>query len=192
MGKFSETIILAFSFFLTLGVFHDIFADDDHYPKRHRYRGGSHEVENDHDDDDRDYLKPVTDPSYKEACGQCHFPYQPELLPSASWLKILNQLSDHFGEEIEVDPDTRKIISDYLKSNGAESSSAEPARKIMRSLKGNAPVRITGIPYLREKHHEISPSVLKRKSIGSLSNCLACHPSAEQGIYDDDHVKIPQ
>jgi Dihaem cytochrome c len=191
--KFSRLIILAFSFFLALSVFQDISADDDHYKKRHRYRGGSQEVDDDHDDHDRDAdLKPVTDQTYKEACGQCHFAYQPELLPSASWLKILNQLNDHFGEEIEIDPDTRKIISDYLKSNGAESSSAKPARKIMRSLANNAPLRITEIPYIREKHHEISASVLKRKSIGSLSNCSACHTTAEQGIYDDDRVKIPQ
>jgi len=190
--KFSRAIIVAFSFFLALGVFHDICADDDHYQKRHRYRGGSHEVDDDHDDDERDYLKPVTDPTYKEACGQCHLAYQPELLPSASWLKILDRLNDHFGEEIEVDPGAQKIISDYLKTNGAEISSAEPARKILRSLRGNAPLRITDIPYIREKHHEISASVLKRKSIGSLSNCLACHTTAEQGIYDDDHVRIPQ
>jgi hypothetical protein len=190
--KFARVVIPAFSFLLALSAFQDISADDDHYPKRHRYRGGSHEVDDDHDDHDRDDLKPVTDQTYKEACGQCHLAYQPELLPSASWLKILNQLNDHFGEEIEVDPDTRRMISEYLKSNGAESSSAKPARRIMRSLGNSTPTRITDIPYLRAKHHKISASILERKSIGSLSNCSACHATAAQGIYDDDHVKIPQ
>jgi hypothetical protein len=190
--KFFRVVIPAFSVLLSLSVFHDLSADDDHYQKRHRYRGGSHEVDDDNDDHNRDYLKPVTDQTYKEACAQCHFAYQPELLPSASWLKILNQLNDHFGEEIEVNPDTRRTISDYLKSNGAESSSAKPARRIMRSLGDNAPMRITEIPYIRAKHHKISASTLERKSIGSLSNCSACHATAEQGIYDDDRVKIPQ
>ena len=32
----------------------------------------------------------------------------------------------------------------------------------------------------------------KRESIGSLSNCLACHITAEEGIYEDDNVKIPK
>jgi len=32
----------------------------------------------------------------------------PELLHSASWMRILDQLDDHFGEEIELDPDSKK------------------------------------------------------------------------------------
>ena len=47
----------------------------------------------------------MTNQTYKETCAECHFAYQPELLPSVSWLKILNQLDDHFGEEVEADPD---------------------------------------------------------------------------------------
>ena len=128
-------IICAISFFLTLSLIFDAFADDDHYRKRHRYRGGSQKVENDNDDHDRnDYLKPVTNQAYKETCGECHLAYQPELLPSASWLKILNRLDDHFGEEIGVDQNTIKNISEYLKANSAEKSSAKRSKKIMRSL----------------------------------------------------------
>ena len=101
-------------------------------------------------------------------------------------------LDDHFGESIELDDDSRKTISDYLKSNSAEYSSAKRAVKIMRSLGNQVPLRITDIPYIREKHHEISPNVFKRESIGSLSNCSACHTTAENGIYEDDNVKIPK
>ena len=54
------------------------------------------------------------------------------------------------------------------------------------------PLRITDIPYIREKHHELDPAVFERESIGSLANCTACHLTAEKGIYDDDHVKIPK
>jgi nitrate/TMAO reductase-like tetraheme cytochrome c subunit len=134
----------------------------------------------------------VNNQTYEKECGECHFLYQPELLPSASWMKILNQLDDHFGEEIELDPDSKKIISEYLNSNGAENSSAKYAVKIMRSLKGHVLMRITDIPLFREKHHELNPEVLKRESIGSLSNCIACHTTAEKGIYEDDNIKIPQ
>jgi hypothetical protein len=62
----------------------------------------------------------------------------------------------------------------------------------MRSPGSRVPLRITEIPYIQEKHHEVSASVLKRKSIGSLSNCSACHKTAEKGIYDDDNVVIPK
>ena len=112
---------LQYRFFLTLSLIFDAFADDGRYRKRHRYRGGSEKNVDDNDDNDRNgYLKPVTNQTYKETCGECHFAYQSELLPSASWVKILNQLDDHFGEEIETDPDKIKSISDYLKANGAE------------------------------------------------------------------------
>ena len=184
-------IICAVSLLLILGLVLDAYADDDRYRKKHRYRGGSKKADDD-DHDRNDYLKPVTNQAYKETCGECHFAYQPELLPSASWLKIVNQLDDHFGEEIEADPDTIKSISDYLKANGAENSSAKRSKKIMRSLGNQMPMRITDIPYIREKHHELNPAVFKRESIGSLANCIACHTTAEKGIYDDDDVKIPK
>jgi len=163
--------------------------DDDDENDRHRKRNRKRRRDNDHNGS---YLKPVNNPTYEAECGECHFLYQPELLPSASWIKILDQLDDHFGEEMELDPDSKKIISDYLKSNSAENSSAKRAVKIMRSLGNHVPMRITDIPYVREKHHELNPEVLKRESIGSLSNCIACHTTAGKGIYEDDNVKIPQ
>jgi len=158
--------------------------DNDHHRKRNRKR----QRDNDHDES---YLKPVNNPTYEIECGDCHFPYQPELLPSASWMKILEQLDDHFGEEIELDPDSRKIIVDYLKPNSAEYSSAKRAVKIMRSSRNQVPLRITDIPYIKEKHHELNPEIFQQESIGSLSNCIACHTTAEDGMYDDDNVKIP-
>ena len=88
--------------------------------------------------------------------------------------------------------DKKKNISAYLKSNGAETSSAKRAVKIVRSLGNHVPMRITDTPYIREKHHELNPEVFKRESVGSLSNCIACHTTAEEGIYDDEDVKIPR
>ena len=38
----------------------------------------------------------------------------------------------------------------------------------------------------------IQTNVLTHESIGSLSNCGACHTGAEKGIYDDDSVTIPR
>ena len=189
----ARRILCAISFLLILSLILDAFADDDRYRKRHRHRGGSQRVNNDNDDHDRDDdLNPVTNQAYKETCGECHFAYQPGLLPSASWLKILNQLDDHFGEEIEVDSGTIKTISEYLKTNGAENSLSKQSRKIMKSLGNQVPMRITDIPYIRRQHHELDPAVFKREPIGSLVNCIACHITAEQGIYDDDDVKIPK
>ena len=199
MTGIKKWIIFGAAFFLlTNGTLYAVWADHD----RHREEKGRYQkaLDSDEDDDYRKhskhhserYLNPVDNAVYKEACGACHFVYQPGLLPSGSWEKILSGLEDHFGEAIELDPESEKVIAEYLKVNAAERSSAKRAVKIMRSLGSRAPLRITEIPYIQEKHHEVSASVLKRKSIGSLSNCSACHTTAEKGIYEDDNVVIPK
>jgi hypothetical protein len=62
----------------------------------------------------------------------------------------------------------------------------------MRCLGGTTPLRITDIPCIRKEHHEITPQAVQRKSVGSLSNCVACHRTAESGVYDDDNVSMPE
>jgi hypothetical protein len=62
----------------------------------------------------------------------------------------------------------------------------------MKSLNGQAPTRITQVSYITDKHHDLPPHVFKRQSIGSFSNCPACHTTAEKGIFSDDFVQIPE
>lgn len=161
-------------------------ADDDsghHKRKRERKRDGSHYSSS---------KKIVKNILYQETCGECHFAYQPDLMPTASWTALMKNLDDHFGEVIELDDDSKKTISKYLNANASEKSRTKRGRKIVESLKNKIPTRITEIPYLLHEHHEISPNVFMRKSIGSFSNCVACHTRAEDGIYDDDYVEIPK
>ena len=172
------------------GFFYAALADHNRRQERRRYQE-RHRNSSEHNGNT--HLTPVNNRTYRETCGSCHFAYQPELLPSGSWGKILANPSDHFGEEIKLDPESKRIIGEYLKANAAEYSSAKLAVKIMRSLGSQTPLRITDIPYIRKEHEdEVSPDVLKRKSIGSLSNCSACHTTADQGIYDDKYVVIPR
>ena len=165
------------------------FADHDEHKEKREHQKGDHK-QNEHREK-RD-LKIVNHTAYKENCGACHFAYPPELLPSGSWSKIVADLPDHFGESVEIDPEAGKTIGDYLKADAAERSSAATAVKIMKSIGNQTPQRITEIPYIQKKHREVSQNVIKRESIGSLSNCSACHTTAEKGIYDDDYVKIPK
>lgn len=166
-----------------------IRADDDDGRKHQRRRERRHGDDN---HNGRENLKPVVNPTYADQCGACHFAYQPELLPAGSWQKILDGSDDHFGESVDLEADAMVEIADYLASNAADSSPSELARKIMRCLAGQTPMRITDVPCFRREHHEISPRVINRKSVGSLSNCIACHRTAEKGIYDDDEVSIPK
>lgn len=167
----------------------DSMSDDgkDNQKNRNRYRerGGK-------DHPSRSGLTPVSNQTYKDNCGACHFAYQPELLPYGSWKKLLQTVHDHFGESFDLDPATKNAISSYLEPNASERSKAKVAVKIMKSLRGHVPARITEIPYIKDKHNHISADIFGRDSIGSASNCLACHGRAEEGIYDDDYVSIPQ
>jgi hypothetical protein len=69
---------------------------------------------------------------------------------------------------VDLDPDAKLEIAGYLKSNAADTFSAELAKKIMSCLNGRIPARITAIPCIRKEHHEISPLVVKRPSVESL------------------------
>ena len=206
MTGIQKRIIIGAAFFLvTNGTLYAVYADHDRHKEKQWYQN-IFDWDDDDDDNHHDhkkhrnnskqhkkrYLTRVNNPTYKEECGACHFAYQPELLPSGSWEKILAGHENHFGEGIELDPESKKIIAEYLKENAAERSSAKRAVKIMRTLGKRTPLRITQIPYIQEKHHEVSPGVLKRKPIGSLSNCSACHTTSEKGIYEDDYVLIPR
>ena len=98
--------LIIFSLILLTGGFY-LAADDDksrhRERKRERLRGDDHYESN---------LKQVNNLTYKETCGACHFVYQPRLLPSGSWIKILANLEDHFGETVKFDDDTKRVISD--------------------------------------------------------------------------------
>jgi len=140
-------------------------------------------------------VKAVDNKTYQEECGSCHFAYQPGLLPGKSWAKLLDEkaLADHFGEDASLDKDTLKTIYDYAMENAAEKSYSKRSRKIALATEdGDAPLRITEVRYIKRKHHEIPEKMVKgNKDVKSLSYCNACHTKAEEGIFDEDTVDIP-
>jgi hypothetical protein len=148
-------------------------------------------------DDSRDgktmQSAPVMNGLYARECGSCHFAYQPGFLPATSWKKIMNGLSEHFGDNAELAPKDQEAITAYLEANAADRVSNKRSVKVMRSLKGKEPpMRITEVPYIQRKHREI-PSRLIRDNpkVKGLAQCNACHTRADQGSYDENSVIIP-
>jgi hypothetical protein len=98
----------------------------------------------------------------------------------------------HPGGTLSLDEKRKAEVKYYLIQNSAENSHSKLSKKIMDSIGSDAPVRISEIPYIKHKHREIKQEVFARKAIGSRANCIACHKSAETGLYDDDDVVIPK
>ncbi len=137
-------------------------------------------------------LPQVTNEVYRTYCGSCHFAYQPGLLPARSWLKIVDVPGGHAGGDVPLDEKTKTEIRRYLTANSAEYAGSKRSRKILASLDGGVPTRISEVPYIREKHHELGDELFLRTSVKSRGNCIACHSTAERGDYDDDGVTIPK
>lgn len=134
----------------------------------------------------------VKNAKWKTECASCHMLFPPALLPARSWGKLMGGLDKHFGEDASIDLKSREEITKFLESNSAENSSNRRGGKIDRSIApGSAPIRITETPYFIHKHDEISISVWKRPKIKSPANCVACHKNAEQGVFSEHEVSIP-
>lgn len=136
---------------------------------------------------------PVINPQYQTECGSCHFAFQPGLLPQRSWQKIMNELENHFGDSAELEPVEHQTIVDYLITNSAENSDYLRSQHLKSSIKPDeTPLRITDTLYFKRKHHDISVPIVKgNPAIGSFSNCNTCHRHADQGLYNEYDILIP-
>lgn len=140
-------------------------------------------------------VKPVSDKQYLKECGECHFAYQPGLLPAKSWKKLLTAeaLKNHFGDNAELDKETLQVIYDYAVENAADKSFYKRSRKIaLATAEGEAPTRIIEVRYIKRKHKDIPEKMVKdNKDVKSLSYCNKCHTQADKGVFDADTVSIP-
>lgn len=123
---------------------------------------------------------------WKTECGSCHMAYPPGLLPATAWKKQMDTLKNHYGVNATLTAEDEKVIRNYLATAAASGRGATEAPA------AGEPPRISRSGWFIRKHDEISPSVWKRKSIGSASNCQACHSGAARGDFDEDGVRIPR
>ena len=136
---------------------------------------------------------PVKNESYKEECGSCHMAYSPGLLPKQSWIKVMDNLEEHYGDNAELIPQVHTKILNYLTTNAADFSDYNRSRKIMASINKTQPTdRITLTPYFIRKHDEIPKRfVIDNPKVGSFSQCNLCHSNTENGSFSEDEVSIP-
>lgn len=187
--KIKKTFLTIGILILSLMINTFVFADEDEENERHE-RHEKHERGGRHEGEGRAAI--AENAAYKSECSSCHFLYPPEFLPKRSWEAMMKGSDKHFGENLALDDKTNKEILSYLSENSAERGSSEWAGKILKSIGSSTPLKITETPYILKEHRKIKPDVFMRKSIGSFSNCGACHTGAAQGDFEEDSVSIPK
>ncbi len=138
-------------------------------------------------------VKPVDNKLYIKECGSCHFDFQAGLLPQKSWVKMMNNLENHFSTDASLEKEDYDTILNYLSKNSSDNAMQyKRSRKMTSSISDNAtPLKITEVPYFIRKHREVPQRLIKQKEVKTLSNCMACHTTANQGIYSERAIKIP-
>ncbi len=122
-------------------------------------------------------------PQYQQECAGCHVAYPPGLLPATSWQRIMSGLPRHYGTDASVDPATQLTLAAWL---------AAHAGTYRRAAEQPAEDRITRSAWFVREHREIAAGTWRSPAVKSTANCMACHPRAEQGDFNEHNVRIPR
>ena len=138
-------------------------------------------------------VAPVNNQLYIKECGSCHFPYQAGLLPSNAWNKMMVNLDKHFGSDASLAPEDLQTLTKYLNDNSAEKNMQyKRSSRIVSSLaKNQIPDSISTTPYMIKKHEDIRKDLITQNEVKGLFNCIACHKTADKGIYGERDINIP-
>jgi mono/diheme cytochrome c family protein len=124
-------------------------------------------------------------PKYSQECSACHVAYPAGYLPAASWRRVMSSLGKHYGTDASLDDAAVREISGWLNANAGtyKRVSEEPPQD-----------RITKSAWFLRKHRdgEVPANVWKRASVGSPSNCAACHVNAAAGSFNEREIRIPK
>ena len=138
-------------------------------------------------------VAPVNNQLYIKECGSCHFPYQPGLLPSNAWNKMMTNLENHFNSDASLNEADLQTLTKYLNDNSAEKNMQyKRSSRIVSSLaKNQIPDSISTTPYMIKKHEDIRKDLITQNEVKGLFNCIACHKTADKGIYGERDINIP-
>ena len=131
--------------------------------------------------------------TWNDACGECHMPYHPSLLPAKIWVEMFAQQKNHFDEEFEYSLEKIQQLEEYAVRNSAEKLQTEAARFIATTTPDDfSSLRITDTPYWKAEHESIPATVWKTRKVNGFSQCEACHLDAIQGTFEDGAMDIPE
>lgn len=105
---------------------------------------------------------------YLENCASCHIPLPPEVLPSETWRRLLQEPQQHFGVQLQpiIGP-SLVLIWNYIRAYSRPEKEGQPL-----------PYRISESPFFKALH----PRVNFPQTVNPAS-CVTCHPAAPQFNY---------
>lgn len=140
---------------------------------------------------DKDYGATAADPVTAKECGDCHMAFAPIKLPARSWVKVMGDLANHFGEDASLASATAKHIQDYLVSKSMDQGGTMfgkiTYKKMMKKQpKDYTPIRITETRDWRGDHSSAKyKRMLADKKMKRGANCVMCHKGAPEGRYEE-------
>ena len=101
---------------------------------------------------------------YLENCATCHIGLPPQVLPTETWRRLL-QDSQHYGQTLKllVDP-PRLLVWNYLQTF----SRPQPKEEEL-------PYRVASSRYFKALHPKV-----KLPQPANISSCVTCHPGASK------------
>lgn len=144
--------------------------------------------------DDHESQRVTLLPKYQQECASCHVAYPPGMLPAASWQRLMGKLERHFGTDASLDAASAKEIATWLTAHAANGRTHDDDghSKARRDTAAVPEDRITRTAWFASEHREVAASAWKRPAVKSAANCPACHARADQGVFDEDDVRIPR
>lgn len=106
--------------------------------------------------------------TWQSECASCHIAYPPQLLPAASWRRLMSQLDRHFGTDASLDASVKNEILAFLEKHAGRG----------RDLG----LRITETRWFLHEHDEVAAQKLAR--------CESCHTTAAQGDFRERNLRI--
>jgi hypothetical protein len=133
--------------------------------------------------DDRRASRVPPLPEYTQECASCHLAFPPDMLPAASWRRVMDNLPRHYGTDASLDPAVTRKLSAWLEANAGSGK---------RAREQPSEDRITRSAWFVREHDEVSAATWKLQAVKSPANCHACHTQAEQGDFSERDIRIPR
>ncbi|TLP39192.1 cytochrome C [Arcobacter arenosus] len=113
----------------------------------------------------------------------------PHLLPKKSWVKLMGDLENHFGDDASLDENDTKVILDFLVKNSAENSTMQGSLNFLKSIEDKDIIAMSQTQFWKKTHRDIPKDLFNHNDIKSKANCKACHTDIEKGLIENENIK---